>query len=131
MKKELLIIVLFASFIAVSCNKPTSDALNPAVTTNGIKTPTGFKWENSRTINFTITVTDARFQGMAYLISIYDSNGSLLSKGSATTSTNYKSKVYISNQSALVYIIKTSPDNSKVMQKVAIGTADVAISIGQ
>lgn len=135
MKKDLLIIVLFASFLVFSCKKTTSDVLNPKVTTNGVKVPTGFNWENSRNINFTVTITDTRYKGMANLISIYDGDptagGNLLAKGSATTATTYKSKIYISNQILSVYIIKTSPDNSKVTQKISIGTADVATSIGQ
>lgn len=135
MKKEVLIIALFASFLIVSCKKPTSDTINPAVTTNGIKAPTGFNWENARNINFTVTITDSRYKGMANLVSIYDGDpaagANLLAKGSATTSTTFKSKIYISNQILSVYIIKTSPDNSKVTQKVSIGTADITTSIGQ
>lgn len=131
MKKQLFIITLLASFIMISCKKSSSDVLNPAVTSNGIKVPTGFTWQNSRNINFTVTVTDTRFQSMAHSISIFDGSGNLLSKGSATTSSTFKSKVYISNQTLMVYVIKTSPDNSKVIQKVTIGTADVATSIGQ
>ncbi|WP_183573424.1 hypothetical protein HDF18_07395 [Mucilaginibacter sp. X5P1] len=54
----------------------------------------------------------------------------LLAKGSATTIASFKSTIYTSNQISQVYIVKTSPDNSKTMQKVQVSAADITASIG-
>jgi len=68
------------------------------------------------------------------LISIYDGDpttgANLLAKGSASMSTSFKSKVYTSNQINQVYIVKTSPDNSKTTQVLPIGSDNIITSIG-
>ncbi|MGF7038414.1 hypothetical protein [Mucilaginibacter lappiensis] len=134
MKKKLLTIALFAAFLVVACKKDKKHNLPVPVATNSIKAPTGFKWENSRNIIFTVNITDSRFQSSMYLVAIYDGDpiagGKLLSKGSATTLSAFSSKIYLSKQVNQVYIVKTAPDGSKVTQKTQVGMADITASIG-
>jgi hypothetical protein len=136
MKKTLFTIAVLFACAMVSCKKGTEEAKATASvkTTNDIKVPTGFTWESSRNLNFTINVTDTRFPTKASVISIYNADpnngGILLIKGAAINATSFKSKLYISNQITEVYIVKTSPDNNNTIQKVQVGTADVVASIG-
>jgi len=134
MKKKLLAIYLLAALSVVSCKKDNRHNLSVPVTTNIIKPPSGFKWESSRNIIFTVSITDSRFQSSMYLVAIYDGDpvagGTLLSKGSATVLSAFMSKIYLSKQINQVYIVKTAPDGSKVTQKTQVGTADVTTSIG-
>lgn len=137
MKKTLLItIAMFSACVMVSCKK-ASDGVTTVTTTsstNNIQAPPGFTWENSRSLNITINVTDSRFPKFASVISIYDADpnngGVLMTKGSALSASAFISKLYISNQISVIYIVKTSFDNTNTIKKVQIGTADVATSIG-
>ncbi len=137
MKKNLLPICLLSLLAVVSCTKATKQA-SPApavtITTNSITPPIGFKWESSRNINFTIAVIDDRFQSSMFLISIYDGDpiagGNLISKGSATTSTAFSAKLYLSKQISQVVIVKTAPDGTKVTKKIQVGDANISLSIG-
>ncbi|RKR81628.1 hypothetical protein BDD43_1778 [Mucilaginibacter gracilis] len=136
MKKILVTIAMLSALAMVSCKKGTEGATPAAsvTSTSEIKAPTGFTWESSRNISFTINITDTRFPATASLVSIYDADpnngGNLLAKGAATTTSPFNSKLYISNQILAVYIVKTSPDNTNIIQKVQIGTTNVTASIG-
>ena len=136
MKKNLLLYTILSIFVMASCKK-SSDAVTPVIvptTTANIKAPAGFTWETSRNLNFTISVTDTSFPKLASVISIYDADpnngGLLLTKGAALSATSFKSTLYISNQITEVYIVKTSPNNTNIIQKVTIGTANVIAAIG-
>jgi len=136
MKKTLLVIAVLSACAISSCKKESSPTTTTvtSVSTLNIKAPTGFTWENSRNINFTVNVTDTRFPAIASVISVYNADpnngGTLLTKGSATTTSPFKTKIYLSDEITQVYIVKTSPDNTNIIQKVQVGTADVTVQIG-
>ncbi len=104
-------------------------------TTNSLKVPVGFTWENSRNVHFAVNVSDTRYGTALHMISIYNGDpkagGILLTKGSASNSETFISRIYLSKQILAVYIVKTSPDNSTVISKVAVGTADVVTTMGK
>jgi hypothetical protein len=118
-----------------SCKKDSVQNNVVIPSTNTIKVPLGFNWENSRSINISINITDSRFQNMLHVIAIYDSQpsngGNLITKGSASTSTAFKSKLYLSNQIKELYIVKTSPDNSTSIQMIQVGSADISLAIAE
>lgn len=135
MKKILPFVALLLAMSVVSC-KSTKDVV-PVVlmnSTSNIVVPSGFTRQTSRTLNFTISLTDTRFQNLIQVIAVYDGDpaagGNLLAKGSATVSAPFQTKLYIAYQIKQVYIVKTAPDNTKVTQKLSISTADVITSIG-
>lgn len=136
MKKNQISIAMLCACAMVSCKKASEVVTSTATvtTTSQIKAPTGFTWQNSRSINFTINVTDTRFPKISSVISLYDADpnngGNLLVKGAALNASSFKSSVYISNQITLVYLVKTSPDITNTIQKISIGTADVTANIG-
>ena len=139
MKKKLLAITLISSIVMVSCVKSALQAPNIDTTaktgTSNLVIQKGFNWENSRTVNFTVNVTDTRFNGKVQIIAIYDGDpkagGKIITRGSATPTKAFNSKLYISNQMLQVYIKKTAADNSQIIQVVQISSKNITTSIGK
>jgi LruC domain-containing protein len=135
MKKILLFVALFGTIIVSSCKKATdSPATTPTTGIDAINVPAGFNWQSAHTLTVSTTITDSRFQGAVHNISIYDGDpyngGKLLASGSATLTSAFVSKINIPNTLTDLYVVKTSPDNSKIIQKVSVGITDIALSFG-
>jgi LruC domain-containing protein len=141
MKKTILIAIaaLFGIIVISSCKKDANqdNNTNPANTGTGINAitaPAGFLWASSRTVNFSASITDKRFGTAIHTISVYDADpyngGKLIATGSATTATPFATKLYLASTITQIYVVKTSPDNSKITQKVDVGTADVVLTFG-
>lgn len=125
--KNFLALIAIISLVAVtSCKKETAKESQKLKSINDLVVPAGFSWENSRDVNFEISITDARFQNALFVVSIYDADplfgGRLLSKGSASLNTRFSTKIYLPNTIKEVYVVKTAPDNSKITQKVPVGS---------
>lgn len=136
MRNNLLAAALIGTFALASCQKTESlSRKTNALGTNAITPPTGFTWENSRNIKFTVSITDRQYGSSMFMVTIYDADpaagGKVLAKGSATMSSSFVSEVYLSKQITSVYIVKTAPDNSSVTTKMVVGNADVTVSIGE
>lgn len=135
MKKKVLPLALVAAFFFFSCKKITvsEPTTTLPINTADIKAPVGFTWENSKNINFTVNVKDARFPGMVNTIAIYDGDpaagGILLAKGSATVTSAFKCKVYLSNHFKEVYVVKIAPDNSVIKQTQPISSVNISVMI--
>jgi len=137
MIKKLLLFAVFSAFCFTSCKK--NSTLNPpkeeSSSTGDLVVPAGFNWESSRNINFIVSIYDAKFQGVIHVVSIYNGDplngGVLITKGSATTIAAFRCKLYLSNQIKEVYILSTSPDNTKVTKKVTVGTDDIDVLLGE
>jgi len=136
MKTKVLLIALAGIITFNSCKKASGPDAATTFTPNinDIIVPANFNWQSSRTLNFTVAVTDTRFQNAVHVISIYDGDpnagGNLLAKGSATLLQAYSSNVTIPALVQTVYVVKTSPDNSKIIQTVVVGNSNVSLSIG-
>ena len=136
MKQALLLAITFAGILAApSCKK--SGSTTPGTKTynnvSEITVPSGFNWESSRAIPFSIGITDDRFATANHTVAIYDGDpyngGVLLAKGAANTNTVYAATLNIAKTINEVYIVKTSPDLSQIVKKVTLGTG-VAMSFG-
>lgn len=136
MKKTLLITAIFGLFAFVSCKKAQND---PVVTVtsslSNVQVPLGFNWESSRNLNVTVSLTDTRFGTASQTISIYDGDpyagGKLISVGGATTTRAFSGKIYLPTTITQIYVVKTAPDKSTIVEKVAApGSADINLSIG-
>lgn len=130
-RKGLLSLLLISALGIYSCKKDgqTDGSLTVDKLTD-IEVPEGFTWESSRDVTFDVSVSDARFNDAIHVVAIYGTDGTLLSKGSATLSTPFKTKVYIPSTITEVFVIKTAPDNSSVSQKVQVNRAEIALSLG-
>ncbi len=135
MKNILLVAIVFCLFITPSCKKKGNDNGNGKVynSVNDIAVPSGFNWENSRTIPVYISITDPRFSTAHHTISIYDGDpfagGKLMARGSASTANAFSVNLYLPKVMSEVYVLKSSPDHSMILQKVALGSS-LTMSIG-
>ena len=137
MKKILLITAALGLFVVTSCKKSTNDSATPTVsgtTINDIKVPAGFDWASSRSLNFSVSSTDSRFGSAIQTITVYDADpnngGKLLSQGSVSLATAFTTKLYVSNITTSLYVVKTAPDKSTLTQIVTAGKADISLTMG-
>ncbi len=136
MKQKLLLAALLCAITIPSCKKTDNNQTGGTKvynSVNDITVPTGFNWESSRTVPFTANITDDRFSTANHTISVYDGDpfncGSLLAKGSANTSVGFMTNLYLAKTINEVYVVKTSPDKSMIIKKVAVGGA-ITLSFG-
>jgi LruC domain-containing protein len=124
---------LFGILAVSACQKDASVNVAKVSTTHELVVPTGFTWENSRDIYFDINIADAKFPSSLYVVAIYDKdpalNGTLLSKGSASQSVHFKTKIYIANTVKEVFVVRVAPDNTKTTQVVPITGVRIALSM--
>lgn len=135
MKKTLLIAALFCSVAVVSCKKNQDNTTTAITTLNDVKVPAGFTWESSRNLNVSVQITDSRFgANTTHTIAVYDGDpyagGHLLTQGGATTVNAFSAKIYVPTTITQLYVVKTSPDNSTIVQKVAAATTNISVTIG-
>jgi LruC domain-containing protein len=125
MKKLLGVLFLSVLIGVTSCKKTEITDTDTDVTSmEALKVPAGFTWESSKDIYFDINITDTRFGDAYHVVSIYDAdpalNGKLLSRGSASISSAFATKIYLPNTVKEVFVVKTAPNGTKTTQKVTI-----------
>ncbi|TCC86601.1 hypothetical protein EZ428_23085 [Pedobacter frigiditerrae] len=134
MVKKLLYITIAATLSIASCKKNSVTPVTAIKSTNEITAPKGFSWENSRSINLNISISQTKFPGKLYVVAIYTSDpstgGTLISKGSLNAVTKFKSNLYLSNQVKELYIVCISPDLKVIHKTVVIGITDQDIVFG-
>ncbi|PRY52376.1 LruC domain-containing protein [Arcticibacter pallidicorallinus] len=133
MKRFFLLAVSVLTLTAVSCKKD-SVTEGDSGSTGEITVPASFNWGTSRDVSFSISITDSRFANKIHVVSIYAGNpeagGELLSKGSATLTSSFNTKIYLPTALSEVYIVKTAPDGSKVINKATITSSEVSLALG-
>lgn len=131
--KETVLAFIFAATFG-SCQKMGMVKTTNNRGTRNLVVPTGFDWQSSRKIRFTVDVTDKQFGKAIYLISIYDgdpaSGGKLLSKGSARINSSFITTIDLANRISKVFLVKTSQDNRQVMISENVGNSEIKTSIG-
>lgn len=112
----------FAILLNQSCQKGKESLpdIGENTSIDKLKVPYGFTWESATDVEFTFTTTDTRFENLAHVVSVYDKNGKVLSRGSITKSQDFKTKIYLADTLKEVYVVKTAPDNSKITKMVSI-----------
>jgi len=134
MKRFLLLAVSVLTLTAVSCKKDDVTSEGDSGSTGEITVPSSFDWGTSRDVSFSISVTDSRFANKIHVVSIYagdpEVGGELLSKGSATLTSSFNTKIYLPATVSEVYIVKTAPDGSKVTNKATITSTEVSLAVG-
>ncbi len=132
-------ILLFTIMLLSAClkevSKPKVEEPNNSINSIGdLTVPTNFDWENSREVNFEVTITDTRFGEAFHSISIYDENplagGKLIGKGAASISASFKTKLNIANTYSRLFISKISPDQSEISKYVDISNNNIVIPLG-
>ena len=136
MKIQFFTTAIICTTLITSCNKEDKLILiqKPVKLSSEIIAPTGFTWENSRNINFTINISNIRFQNNIHVITIYNGDpktgGMQITKGSATTTEAFKCKIYLPNHFLDVYVVGVFPNGSVVTKKIIITKPDLSITLG-
>ncbi|MXV16265.1 LruC domain-containing protein [Hufsiella ginkgonis] len=135
MKRIYAVLLVIAVVAFGSCKKNNGPEIIEENSFNNLVVPTGFTWKMSREVQFNITLTDTRFNGMASVISIYNADpgtgGVLLSRGVAYANTPFKNKIDLADVITEVYVVKTAPDNSQYAIKVPVTSALVNVAMGE
>ncbi len=122
-------VALFAS----SCKKDnvSQEVENPAL--NDIVVPASFAWQTTRDVNFSIGITDARFQNKIHVVAIYlsdpETGAAPISKGSATLISPFNAKLSIPAGINEVYVAKFAPDASTSVQKISVTSTKVSVAM--
>ena len=138
MKKTILSITALSLLFLGSCTKDvvkenTPELNNNVSNMNDLVVPANFTWENSRDVNLNINITDARFQELVHVISIYDENplsgGELITRGSATLSNPFNTQLNLANTINRVFVSKVSPDGSEISKYIDINSKTVNVDL--
>ncbi|WP_285056451.1 LruC domain-containing protein [Pedobacter ginsengisoli] len=134
MKIALPLIFLFLSMTLVSCKKDTLPNEVPQVDINSLNASPEFSWATSRDITFNIGVSDTQYGNKAHVISIYTADpktgGALLSRGSATITSSYSTKISLPTTLTEVWIEKYAPNGTELSRKILANGNHVDISMG-
>ena len=118
----------------VETSKENVTSSNKVTSINELKAPSNFNWQMSREVNFSVSVSDPKFQDAIHMISIYDADpltgGNLLSRGSANLNIAFITKLNLTNTIKQVFIRKTAPDNSKLDQVIDVNSTNISIDLG-
>ncbi len=135
MRTKFLSIVLGLAVLTSSC---TSELIVDGTKTNDINSlvvPAGFDWTTARDVNFNISVSDIRFASNSiHVVSVYGADPSTgavaLSKGAASTSSPFSTKISVPSSVKDIYLVKTAPDGTKITQKVALTSSSLSVTLG-
>lgn len=134
MKNQFITVIVLCVFILGSCKKIESIRRRSRGTLS-LVVPANFDWKSTRTIKFLVSLSDQRFGNSVNMIAIYDgdpeSGGKLLSKGAATTTTPFATRIALSNHLTSVFLVKTAPDNTSLTTKIGVNIADIEVTLGQ
>jgi LruC domain-containing protein len=133
MKKHLLPLIMGMAILASSCKKDNivQEAEMPA--TNDIVVPTSFNWQTTRDVNFSVGISDSRFQNQIHVVAIYltdpQSGATPISKGAATLISPFNAKLSIPAGINEVYVAKFAPDASTSVEKVSVTSTKVSVAL--
>ncbi|MES2829936.1 MAG: LruC domain-containing protein [Bacteroidota bacterium] len=132
--KIILRSVLLASVLfTAACKKDVRIEPKPVSILTGISAAPSFNWQTSREVSLSISITDGRFLDKLHVISIYLSDpadgGLPLSKGAASISRPFNTKISVPTTINEVYLVKTSPDGLATTSKVALTSNKIAVGI--
>ncbi|MEJ7557790.1 MAG: LruC domain-containing protein [Pedobacter sp.] len=134
MKTKLLAILLIFSIIT-SCEKNNLPENIQGPDINNLSASPAFSWATSRDVNFNIGISDTQFGSKLHVISIYSADpkngGTLLSRGSASITSSFNTKISIPNTIKEVYLERFTPNGEELSQTIAVTTDKVSVSIGQ
>jgi hypothetical protein len=98
-----------------------------------VKVPTGFKWETAKDIQVKLSTNDQRFGNALHKVEVYSANpaegGVQLAAGSISTDKQFEAKILTATTIKQYFVVKTAPDGSKVMEKLAINGETAQLNI--
>ncbi|MES2826774.1 MAG: LruC domain-containing protein [Bacteroidota bacterium] len=82
--------------------------------------PAGFNWEMVKELPLQVKISDAKFGKSLHVIQVYDDNGKLISKGSASIDKPFETELSLATQTKKLYLIKTAPDGVRTVQNLLV-----------
>ena len=142
MKKISLILVACILSLA-SCKKDLEKKFetdqNSTISTevskmSEIKVPANFKWELTKSVSVKVNLEDNSFGALKHKIQIFledpSNKGISLAEGALSLAQEFESTVAVPSATKELFVVRTAPDNSKMIEKVTIsGTNTVLLNI--
>ncbi|MFY8107553.1 MAG: LruC domain-containing protein [Bacteroidia bacterium] len=142
MKKISLILVAGILSLA-SCKKDLEKKFEPGQDTTGevkvskmseIKVPANFKWELTKAVSVKVNLEDNSFGALKHKIQIFledpSNKGISLAEGALSLAQEFESTVAVPSATKELFVVRTAPDNSKMIEKVTIsGTNSILLNI--
>lgn len=133
MNKHLLPLFIGIALLASSCKKDNIVQEPGTPATNDIVVPTSFNWQTTRDVNFSIGISDSRFQDQIHVVAIYLSDpqtgATPISKGAATLISPFNAKLSIPAGINEVYVAKFAPDATTSVEKVSVTSTKVSVAM--
>jgi LruC domain-containing protein len=134
MNKQLLPLFMGLALLASSCKKDNASQEVPGQSDlNELVVPETFTWQTTRDVSFSIGITDARFQNQIHVVAIYladpTTGAPAISKGTATLTSPFNTKLSIPAGIDEVYVVKFAPDATPSTEKVAVTTTKVSLAM--
>jgi LruC domain-containing protein len=145
MNIKLLSLICGLAILTASCKKDNTSVASPLDSTIAdLVVPANFTWHTARDVNFSIGITDTRFQNGKYVIAVYlsdpaipvkDSDGNehlpnAVAKGAANLVSPYNTKVSVPATVNDAFIVKIAADGSSITQNVKLASQMISISLG-
>ena len=126
--------ILAIAFLS-ACKKENTQIDNSGKNLNEISVSAQFDWKTTHDVNFSFSVSDARFSNDKHVITVYSADpqngGQILSKGAATLIEPYNAKIALPLTMTQVFVVKTAPDASSVSGFVKIGSTNISVAISE
>ncbi|MFY8019628.1 MAG: LruC domain-containing protein, partial [Bacteroidia bacterium] len=99
-----------------------------------IKVPANFKWELTKSVSVKVNLEDNSFGALKHKVQIYledpANKGISLAEGALSLAQEFESTVAVPSATKELYVVRTAPDNSKMIEKVTIsGSNSVLLNI--
>jgi hypothetical protein len=99
-----------------------------------IKVPANFKWELTKTVSVKVNLEDNSFGALKHKVQIFledpSNKGISLAEGALSLAQEFESTVAVPSATKELFVVRTAPDNSKMIEKVTIsGTNTVLLNI--
>jgi LruC domain-containing protein len=124
MKKVFFLLVAAAAMFTVSCNKSEQTDSGPVERAIDMRVPSGFLYENSKDIQFKITVSDDSFGPLAHRITFYDGDpfegGTIVAVGAGSVSRPFIGKLDLEILTKELFVAKKSPSGDVSVKKATV-----------
>lgn len=123
MNKKVLSLIFSLAVIAASCKKDNNPA-DVAKLGDNLTVPASFTWQTMKDVNLKIEVNDARFANKMHVVGVYLADPSFgtqaSSKGTATVSNPFNTRLSIPTSISELYFVVTAPDGVSSTKKMTL-----------
>jgi len=122
-KKGLSLIFSLAVFTA-ACKKDNTPGGVAKTDGTNLVVPASFGWQTMKDVNLRVEISDARFENQLHVVGVYLADPSFgtqpSSKGAATLSSAFNTRLSIPTSISEVYLVVTTPDGVSTTRTIAL-----------